>query len=127
MSVYGSYVSCRLYLVFKYVTTIVGSCGSDYVPHCFWCVPSDFAPTHVYVVELNWVVLTRSCGYVNEIPGASSDCSPPVFFEIYERNVTISSVFNGIWCEGPAFLSRKARHSDSLVLMLRYHGTLALT
>ena len=121
------HVSLCLYFVFKYVATIVGSCRSDYIPHCFWCVPSDFAPTHISVVELNWIVLTRSCGDIDKISSVSVDCSPPSCFEIYERDIALSSFFYGIWREGPAFSSRNARHNESLVLMLRYHGTLALT
>src|SRR6266702_5556717 len=77
---------------------------------------------------LLWVVLTWSCGDVDEIAGAPSDCSPPCCFEIYEGNVSFSSVFYCVWREGPTFSSRNTRHNEEiLVLMLRYHGTLALT
>ena len=82
MSVDESDVSSCSYFVFEYVTPIIWSCWSDDVPQVLGCVPSNFAPTHVDVIELNWVVLTRSCGYVDEIPRASSDGPPPSFLEI---------------------------------------------
>src|SRR6266702_7979619 len=121
MSVNCSYVSSCLYFIFEYVATIIWSCWSYYVPHCFRCVPSDFAPTHVNVVELNWVVLTGSSGDVDEISGTSSDRSPPSFFEVDQGNVSFSSVFYRVWCEGPTFSGCEARHSGSLVLMLCCH------
>src|SRR6266702_8022321 len=121
MPIYCSYISGGLYFVFEYVAMIIRHCWSDYVPHCFWCIPSDFAPTHVGVIKLNWVVLTRSRGDVDKVSGASSDCSPPGCFEIYKRNVSLSSVFYGVWRKGPAFSSCKACHSCSLVLLLCCH------
>src|SRR6266702_1992335 len=82
LSVSCSYISGCLYFVFEYVTTVVRSCWLDHVPHCLWCVPSDFTPAHVGVIKLNWVVLTWSCRDVDEVSGASSDCSPPSCFEV---------------------------------------------
>ena len=120
MSVEGSDVPSCPYFVFEYVAPIVWSCWSDDVPQVLGCVPSDFAPTQVDVIELNWVVLAGSCGYVDKVSRASSDSSPPCFFEIDEWYVSFSSIFDCVWRKGPAFSSRKARH-DSLVLMLRCH------
>src|SRR6266702_4352808 len=113
MSVYCPYVSSCLYFVFKYVATIVGSCWSYYIPHCFGSVPSDFAPTHVTVVELNWVVLTWSGGDVDAVSGASSDCSPPCFFKIYQGDISFAPVFYCVQHNGPVFLSRKTCHSEA--------------
>jgi len=82
LSVDGSDVSSCPYFVFEYVAPIVWSCWPDDVPQVLGCVPSDFAPTQVDVIELNWVILTRSRGYVDEIPCASSNGSPPSFLEV---------------------------------------------
>src|SRR6266702_1867605 len=81
-SVYCPYIPGCLSFVFEYVTTVVGSCWLDHVPHCFRCVPSDFAPTHLGMVELNWVISTWSSQDINEVSGTSSNCPPPGFFEI---------------------------------------------
>ena len=68
------------------------------------------------MVELNWVVLARSCGDIDEVSGASSNCPPPGCFEVYKRDVSFSSVFYRIWREGPVFSSRNARHNEKLGL-----------
>src|SRR6266702_4062726 len=82
LSVYCSYISRCLYFIFEYVTAIIRSCWSNYVPHCFGCIPSDFTSAHVDVIELNWVVLTWSCRDVDEVSGASSNRPPPSCFAV---------------------------------------------
>ncbi len=94
LSVYLSYLPCGSYLVFKYIAPIVQSCWSFNIPPVLRGIPSDFSPTHEVVIELNQIILRWSCGDVNEIPRASSDCPPPGCFEIYKRYVSSSSFFD---------------------------------
>ena len=64
------------------------------------------------MIELNWVVLIWSCWDIDEVPGTSSNRSPPSCFEIDSRYVSFSSVVNLVRREGPAFSSCKARHGE---------------
>src|SRR6266702_276961 len=94
LSVYPSYLSCSLDLVFEYITAIVWSCWSCDVPPCLWSVPRNLCPAHEVVIELNWVVLCWSCWDVDEVSCASSYCPPPGFLEIYEWYVSLSAFFD---------------------------------
>src|SRR6266702_4017737 len=96
LSINGSYLPCCPYFVFKYITPIIGSCWSYYFPQSFWCVPRNFCPTHIVMVELNWVILRWSCGNVDEVSRIFTYCSPPGFLEVYQRYVSFSSIGNGV-------------------------------
>ncbi len=64
------------------------------------------------MIELNWVVLTWSCRYVDEVSSASSDRPPPGFFEIDQGNVSFSSFLYQVGREGPTFSGCKAHHNE---------------
>ncbi len=68
------------------------------------------------MIELNWVVLTWSCRDVDEVPSASLNCSPPGCFEVYYRNISFPSFFDGVWREGPTLSGGDARHNEELGL-----------
>ncbi len=68
------------------------------------------------MVELNWVVLIWSCGNVDEIPSAPSNCPPPGCFKVDKGDVSFSSFFYNVWHKGPAFPGGKACHNEQLGL-----------
>ncbi len=116
LSVNLTSVPCGLYLVFEDITVIVRFCGSFDIPQVFWAVPCNFAPIHIYVVELNWVVLQWSYRDIDEIPCASSNSSPPGFFKVNEGYILFSSIFNSVGHKHPMFSSCKAHHYGELGL-----------
>jgi len=105
-----------LYFVFEDVAMVVGSCGSYNIPQVFWGIPHNFAPTHIDMVELNWIVLCWSCRDIDKIPCASSDGSPPRFFEVNKGYVAIPSFFYSVGCKSPAFSGCKVHHNEELDL-----------
>ncbi len=119
--VYRPHLSCSLYFIFEYVTAIVQSCWSFNIPPVERGIPSDLSPTHKVMIELNGVKLQWPCWDIDKVPGASLDSSPPCFFEIYQRYISFSSLFDRVWGKDPTIFGCKARHNESLVLMLRCH------
>ncbi len=127
LSIDLTFTSFCLYFVFKDIAPIVRSCRSYNVPQIFWCVPHDFTPALVDVVEFDWVILQWSYRDIDEIPCASLDGSPPSFFDIMRG--TLHSPRLSIVYGVKAQCSQVVRHTTmrSLVLMLCCHWTSALT
>jgi len=73
-------VSVVDYFVFKYIAPVFISSWPCDVPALMEYAPSNFAPTEVGEVELNWIISGGSCRDVYVVSCTSSDGSPPSFF-----------------------------------------------
>jgi len=122
-SVNGSLVSIMDYFIFEYITPIFVSRWSCDVPVLVEYTPRNLTPTKVREVELNRIILGGSCGYVYIVAGASSNGSPPCFFEISCGNIAMSSAFDRVGLEHPMIFGSETCHDGSLVLMLCSHCT----